>query len=361
MNTNNIMNFGLLVLIQCFAQTNIRAQVNIETSAIPVFWELVDTLSADQAPSNELWEKFADHPAYAQIEQSGNRVSYLKRVLPIVFRPSKADKLRDVLNGKESFQQYLAQHLVEINLRRQELNEYLQPGKIDQYKDAYKRSLKYLPKDIQALPIDLTIYIALFEDNGFGGKVIVLDLLHMLKATDEENMDFLGHEFHHALRNQSKMYEIFVPKDSSSLPIISALNKLPLEGVACMIDNKKYFQPSYSYEKGVTSTSQQETVAEFKDHVEKAGAYLKQIDSILSGNKSNEEKGKAIFGVMPWSGHTIGFYMATAIENAFGKEKLIEVQYSSPDFLLTYQKAAANQSALYSFSEKTINFLTSIK
>lgn len=361
MNTNTIQKLGLLILIQFIIWTNILAQVNIQTSAIPVFWEVVDTLSTDLVPSDELWEKFAEHPAYAQIEQSGNRVSYLKQVLPIVFRPSNATKLKEILDGKESFKQILARHLVEIKLKRSELEHYLRSGKIDQYKDAYKRSLDYLPKDIQKQTVDLTIYIALFEDNGFGGKVIVLDLLHMLKASDEENMDFLGHEFHHALRSRSKTHQIFVPKDSSFLPIISALNKLPLEGVACLIDNKKYFQTSFDQNKNLIDYSDEADIIEFKHHVKQADSYLKQIDAILSGNDSNEEKGKAIFGVMPWSGHTIGFYMATAIENAFGKKQLVEVQYSSINFLLSYQEAAKKQTALYSLSDQTIQFLKSIK
>lgn len=357
-----VTSFSITIFIISFSSiTTLKAQVKIDYSAVPVFWEIADTLSTDKDPSSGLWEQFAHHPAYAQIEKSGNRVSYLKKVLPIVFKPSHTEKLKRIIEGEESLMQYFASHLQAIKVNRAALDTYLRSNELDVYKQSFVRALDYLPNDIEQNEINLTIYIALFEDNGFGGKVITMDLLHLMNGTHQENMDFFGHEFHHALRGQSKRHHLFETKDTIYDPIIEALNKLPLEGVASRIDKSKYFDQAYLSNIPSLSIEQQETVAEFQDLVENANKNLEQIDRILSGDLTMEEKGRQIFNNMPWSGHSVGFYMSRSIENKFGKEQLIEVQYSCIDFILAYQKASQGEDTLYTFSDKAIAFLQSIK
>ncbi|MGB3465497.1 MAG: DUF5700 domain-containing putative Zn-dependent protease [Cyclobacteriaceae bacterium] len=325
-------------------------EVNIDASGVAIFWEVVDTLSSDKKPSQKLWDRFANHHAYVQIQRNGNRVTYLKRILPIVFMPSKSETLDKVLNGKESLTQYFATHLQEIKLNRQKLYNYLGSNNIESYKDAYLKSLKYLPEDINEDAIDLTIYVALFEDNGFGGKVITVDLLHLLKNTDEENKDFLAHEFHHALRSKSNTYKVTEPNDTTNQAIFRALNKLPLEGVASLIDKKKYM-----------ANNEKEEAIEFRELIKEADKNLRKIDLALAGNLSTEEKGEAILKSMPWGGHSVGFYLASAIEDKLGLEALIKSQYSCVDFILTYQNAAGKDKNLYRFSDEAITFLKTIK
>ncbi len=358
---NNHFTFAFLVVILLTFKHDLKAQITIDTSAIAVFWEVADTLSADKIPSGQLWAKFSNHPAYAQIQKSGNRVTFLKRILPLVFRPSQSEKLQETLAGPESFQQYFAQHLQEVKLKRQELNVYLKSNQLSEYKEAYQLSLQYLPEDLKDELPEMMIYIALFEDNGFGGKVITMDLLHLLKGTPLENRHFFGHEFHHALRNQSKTYTLYDPDSSAFYPIIEALNKMPLEGVASMIDKSKYFNEAYYSNTDAMSVTQQETVAEFQQLVKGAPTNLQRIDSILTTDLPEVEKGKMIFQQLPWSGHAIGFYMARAIDKALGREKLIATQYSCIDFVLIYQEAAKMEEGLYQFSEKAIGFLRGLR
>ncbi|MEO0339307.1 MAG: DUF5700 domain-containing putative Zn-dependent protease [Bacteroidota bacterium] len=272
-------------ILFCLLPIFCSGQVKIDDSAIALFWEVADTLIADQQPSAPLWEKLAKHPAYAQIERSGNRVRYLKRVLPIVFQPSKQEKLQEILNGPESFNQYLARHLLEIKTRRNELAAFLKGGNFNSYKNAYQASLSYLPDDITAETIDLSIYLALFEENGFGGTSIVIDLLALLKNPEEENRDFIAHEFHHALRDASMVKKVFQPIDTTMLPLTTALDKLPLEGVASMIDKNKYFSEAYQKKLSTLPLAQQESVAEFQVLMETINANLGKIDAILSSQE----------------------------------------------------------------------------
>lgn len=345
----------LCISAPCFSQ------VEIDHSAIPLFWEIVDTLANEQEPSTSLWQKFETHPAYAQIQQSGNRVSFLKKVLPLVFMPSKAEKLQKVISGKESPYQYFAAHLVDIKANRKILMEYLETGEFEDYKYAYRKSLKYLPPDLETEKIELTIYFALFEDNGFGGRVITMDLLHLYRGSKEENIDFFAHEFHHALRRKTKKYRLYAPESNSQYPIIEALNKIPLEGVASRLDKSKYFDINYYSGNPSMDHRQLETVEEFQSLVKEAPVQLAQIDAILSSKSTAEEKGKQIFQQLPWSGHVIGFYMSKAIEQAYSKKALIKAQYSCIKFFLLYQKAAKRNKELYQFSRESIAILRGLR
>jgi len=338
-----------------------QARVSIDTSAIGMYWEVVDTLSSDRMPSKHLWEKMEKHPAYLQSQQSGNRMSFLKKVLPIVYKPSNARQLKALLAGEETPYQYFALHLINVQQKRQALNKYLHLGKFDDYKTAYQKSLAYLPEDIDEDKIDLTIYLALFEDNGFGGKVITIDLLHLYYRNHQENFDFFAHEFHHSLRSSSTGNTLYAPDTSTYYPIIQALNKLPLEGVASLLDKQKYFDEDYFSDTSNISSSQLATVQEFRALVANTPSNLYAIDSILVSDVPLVEKGKSIFQQLPWSGHAVGFYMSRAIEKELGRPQLIQAQYSCLDFCFLYQQAALKDASLYKFSDGAIAFLESIE
>ncbi len=349
----------LILWLLCIIETinPLNAQVRIDTTAISVFWEVADTLSQDKSPSDHLWEKFSHHPAYAQIEKSGNRVTILKRVMPVVFKPSYSNNLDQVLSDTESMTKYFAEHLQEIKMRRKELNKYLKSGEVFKYKTAYTKSLDYLPDDIDSESINLTVYVALFEKNGFGGNVITVDLLHLLNSTEDENFGFLGHEFHHALRLNTKKYE----QAELSHPVIQALSKMPLEGVACLINRSEYFNEDYLANSQNFKKEHLESITEFRYLVSKAPDHLKEIEAVLISKLSDTEKSKKIQQNMPWGGHTVGFYMARAIEQQKGKDVLIKVQYSPIKFIRSYQQVALNSSELFRFSNVAMNFLLNLE
>lgn len=353
--------FSLLFFTSFYFSHSALSQVHIDSSAIPIFWEIADTLSADQQPSAALWEKFATHPAYAQIQASGNRVSFLKKVLPLVFMPSKSEQLKKVLEGKESAFQYFAQHLVEVKTQREDLKKFLSVADFEDYKFAFRKSLSYLPPDIEEDQLELSIYLALFEDNGFGGKVITMDLLHLLRGTPAENLDFFAHEFHHALRGHTEKYQLYAPTTSATYPIIEALNKIPLEGVASLLDKSKYFDQAYYGNSSSIHPNQLETIEEFQQLVAEAPANLAQIDSILTSAATPAEKGNKIFQQLPWSGHVIGYYMSSAIEKHGGRKTLVKAQYSCVRFFSRYQKAAKKDKSLYRFSKEAISALKELQ
>ena len=346
--------FSLNMLVSSFSQSI------IDKSAISIYLEITDTLSADRDPSSELWLKMADHPAYQHIEKAGNRMTYLKTVLPLVYMPSNSEKLKALLEGKENVHQYMAEHLIEAKKRRKKLEKYLKSEDFDYYSDAWLVSLVYLPDDINDKLDNLKIYLALFEDNGFGGRSITVDLLHLYNSGKNQNMDFLAHEFHHTLRDRSLIHIVYYPEDTLFTPIISALNKLPLEGVASILDKSKYFQDGYyDYVKSKFPVHA-ESVQEFVELVNNVSQNMAAIDSVLMSDLSQKEKANQIFKNLPWGGHAIGFYMARAIEQVHGRDKLILAQYDVREFLKLYQIAAEKEDSLYLFSEESVNYIASI-
>ena len=119
--------YFVFVVTTYMATHTADAQITVDNSAISVFWEIADTLSTNKNPSSQLWEKFADHPAYAQLEIQANRVRILKKTLPLVFKPSYSEKLNQVMEGEESLSKHFAKHLQEIRLKRKKLEEDLKP------------------------------------------------------------------------------------------------------------------------------------------------------------------------------------------------------------------------------------------
>lgn len=345
--------------------TNIsKAQYTLDTSGIGIFWQIADTLSVDQEPSQLLWDSFESHPGYQQIEISGRRISALKTVLPIVFTPSKERELNKLLAGKGSFHKYLATHLDQVKQRREELDTYLRAANLDGIvQKALTRSFSYLPKSESFKDANIPVYIMLFEDNGFGGQSIAIDLFHLMKSTLDESSDFLAHEFHHALRGLAKGIPT-IPKEDDSL-IRDVFERLTEEGIASMLDKQKYFEAEYLSEVQGRNDDKYHDASEFVSLVSEAKATLSRVDSFLikasKDEIDQEEASREISRLLPWGGHVIGFYMARAIENQLGREDLLSVVNSPVKFMLLYSSASEKNSDLYRFTETSITFIESME
>lgn len=355
----------IIIVLFCFLINNSHGQAKVDTSAIDIFWEVTDTLSLDKNPSTELWKKFSHHPAYVHIQQSGNRVSYLKKVLPIVFKLSNREKLNDLLIGKESFYKILAKHFVKVKSNRIELTTFIETLDLNRIVTfAPERSLVYLPKDIILKNTNIPIYIALFErDNGFGGKSIVLDPVIFMKADVDDLINFVAHEYHHSLRPKSSLY-IPLSKENKNYLILEALGKMPLEGVASILDNDKSFDKDYVNRIKKENPLKYREVFEFIELIDEASINLAKIDSILAqhfeGEITVKETSRKIFNNMPWGGHTVGFYMAKAIGNNLGKDYLIVAQYNPVEFMLAYHKATLLDDKLFKLSKESIRFIKTL-
>lgn len=100
-----------------------------------------------------------------------------------MLRPSNSVKLAKLIAWGKTFYRNLAKHLKEVKETRKELNLFLKSNHSNSYNEAYRPALAYLPKDIDTKDLDITVHMALFENNGFGGEVITVDLLYLYKNT----------------------------------------------------------------------------------------------------------------------------------------------------------------------------------
>lgn len=83
--TRCILFAATLAAIEAFGQQGPAGQIDL--SGVPLFWEVVDSLKRDVMPSKAAWKKLFDHPAYQQIQKSGNRCVLLRRLNPSVRPP----------------------------------------------------------------------------------------------------------------------------------------------------------------------------------------------------------------------------------------------------------------------------------
>lgn len=129
-----------------------------------------------------------------------------------------------------------------------------------------------------------------------------------------------------------------------------------------MLDKQKYFSASYLVDSLNMDIIQYETAVEFSALAGFAPENMVPIDAILAQAQQEQaaEVGKKLFGQLPWSGHEIGYYLARAIEKAFGTQALVEAQYSCVDFLWLYQKVAVLDPQLFRFSAEALTFLESL-
>ena len=94
-----------------------------------------------------------------------------------------------------------------------------------------------------------------------------------------------------------------------------------------------------------------------------APADLKEVErfllAILDGKLTGDaitEKGMSFFGIQgPW--YTVGYLMASTIERASGRARLIEVLCNPLDFLLAYDRAAATRANLPRWSPELLSRL----
>ena len=337
-----------------------------DVSALPLFWQTVDILAQDQEPTDEEWSRLFDHPGYQQIERSGRRATVLRDVMPAVFMPSREAGLDSLLGSTDTtmrsqLRRRVATHLVQVRERRDELNAYA--GKLtggELIGRAHEAALRMLPADRADNLRTPTVYVMLFEDNGFGGSAVAVDLLSLEGRSEDATIGYLGHELHHGYLGQIDRSND-PPFEDDLYLVVATLSALQWEGMASMVDKERFLDPNRAMQ---LDEIEREDATFFADAYRETPEILRQVDSILAGIHEGRlepsESGRELRGMLPWGGHPNGMYMAKAIEGAFGRERLVAVD-DPFTFLLIYQEAAASVDGAFRFSDPTLDFVRSLR
>lgn len=343
----------LALLMSIFIDNCLAQPISVDFSGIPLFWRTVDILKTDRLPTQAEWDTLFLHPAYKQIQANGNRCTLLKKYMPMVYMPSRNEQLQKILSGDDDFIKSLCNHLSRINEERKAITE----SRIN-FKElaakALKASLDYLPTSIKKEQFP-TIYVILFEPNGFGNPEVVLDLLFMYHSDEISNFGLIAHEAHHALRGKVAQYK----RLNTTAPYTSIYNGitgLELEGIPSMLDKKDWI-----YKDSIQMNTEQK---EFINAYRSSPVIFKTLDSLFSlvqKKKIASDKVGDIKSMLFWGGHANGMYMAMAIEKVLGRSYLGSLVGRPIDFFLAYQQAAKKSKEYYLFSQETETLLNEIK
>jgi hypothetical protein len=221
-------------------------------------------------------------------------------------------------------------------------------------------AMTYLPVDQVADMTPPTAYVMLFENNGFGGGSLALDLLVLRDRGTEQNRRYIGHEFHHGFLGRVDR-TLWPEPDDDSRRVIGALSALHGEGVASMIDKVSYLDPAA---RARLSGQDRETAQAFAEFYEDSPNVLARVDSMLAGIHQGSLEGAAtgreIRQMLPWGGHRNGMYLASSIERAFGRDRLARV--TDPfSFLFLYDDVADTLGVGFRFSPMTLEYIHSLQ
>lgn len=332
----------------------------LDLSALPLFWQAVDILETERMPTDEEWARLFDHPGYQQIQWSGNRATVMREVMPLVFMPSQRGALDSMLGSegthlRNRLHRRVGEHLARARELRSELEAYaLELEQRDLVGRGAEAALEYLPAEKLVDVARPPAYILLFENNGFGGATIALDLLSLMDRSDEANIAYIGHELHHAYLGRLDQSEAPASSDPRR-HVENMLSALWWEGTASLVDKQGYLNPNA---RNQLNDSDREGAEDFAIYYEETPGMLRTIDSVLTGisrGALSEETAGELRQELPWGGHPNGMYMASAIERALGKDRLLAVsdQYS---FFLRYNEAA-EELRLFRFSSPSVAYV----
>lgn len=336
-----------------------RGSPEFDTSGIELFWRTADRLAGGERLTESDWDALFSHPGYAVTEASGQRRSVIRHCMVAVFAPdgdvARAKENLPEGEGRRSLVGRVCDHIVAIPGRRAEIDRYVAEvagsGLVEAGKQAAAR---YLPAGVIEETEAPTAYLLLFEQQGFGRpEAIVLDALLMMTRSRDQNVEFLGHEFHHAYR---RVVATLDPEPRSA-PLFWALDRIVNEGSASMIDKAEYVRAG-SVPEGFPP--------EFLQLVADAPERLTAIDEALAGLEPTSEGYRAVAGIVssnsPWGGHLNGVYMAMAIEEAFGREGVVEALTGPAAFFTAYQRAVGPLGeGRFTFSDAAISRILSLE
>ena len=314
---------------------------SIDLSGLDLFWGVVDKIQAGGQIVETDWNRLFSHPGYAQIERAGQRRRVVELCLPwAIANPDSPFENSDIPAGVPNFRKGAysnsCNHIKAILERRSELDTFIADfNEGNLFAASMDRAKAFVPP-LASQPRTPEVHLILFEPQGFSGDHIALDLLYFMDMGEERRQQFLGHEFHHALRSA-------LPDNSDeNLPFASVffrLLRMEQEGVASMVDKAPYIETA---ELAGSATSEEWVNFNelFRETPNRLGEIDKALVELTVTEPDYDEIAKRIGALTPWGGHINGVYMARHIDAILGREALLDTVGKPVAFFLTYQKAA---------------------
>lgn len=334
-----------------FAAAPAAAQVDV--SGVDQFWRTADRIAAGERLAAADWDAFFAHPGYRFTQEAGQRRPVIELCMQAVFAPDGdvPAALATRPNPQRRAQLYAdtCAHMAAARARRAEINAMLASGAVDEMlANAVNAAARWLPEGATQNAAPPRVYALLFEPQGFGRRgEIVVDALYVLQRPAAQNAQFIGHEFHHGFR---EAYQRLTWAEGAE-PLMQQLDRIVHEGTASMVDKAPHIRA------GAIPFGYPET---FLESVREAPQRLAQIDAALAALALTPEGYATAANVVdeadPSGGHLNGVFMAMTIEDAFGRQAVIDAISGPVPFFEAYQRAAHERS-VFTFSDAAMENL----
>lgn len=313
-----------------------------DLSGVQLYWRTVDALAAGTLTVDSAIAQLGVHPGYAQIQRNGGRLRVIAWCLRRRYPRTAADTTTPPANRVEIHQRACA-HLRDAELLRDSLTRF---GAVltsatgrERISRAHSDARALVPARVAT--VQPAVYVLLFEDNGFGGDALALDLLRLMRSDANTTVRYLAHELHHSMVVRLPEDIDEARADSTQRAWLTWMSRVHLEGVASLLD-KGAAMRSDALTPAVPRADWSASLSAHAARVAQVPAWLTRIAN--AGTPAARDS--ALQASIDDGGHATGQYMATAIMRALGRDSLVAVVGDRFAFVEAYARAARQAGAV---------------
>lgn len=339
----------LLFGASLFAQT--PAYNSIDFSGMEPFWQIESSLTKNLEPAPGEWNALFGAPAYQILMAGGFSQKIFERQLRLAFMPSMDSVLKKALEKNDQQAEFL-EHFLQIKGKEKKLKEQqVKLQKEQLIETALSMARNFLPDSFSidnSLP---PVSFAIFENSTTRAPSgIIIDLLFSMDF--ESYLPYLlAHEAYHIYRDKIKNTH-YPDKHQPDYPMVQMLTHMETEGIADLIDKKKFFLRKGLFSNCNWARSFQYYLNEAPKTIHMLDKYFIQMATFPKSDR------KIIQDLIPMNGHPTGYFMANAIMEKMGKRTLIEQTANPFAFIRLYQRVALKDKKHYPpFSPVTMQYL----
>ncbi len=330
---------------------------DLDFSAVERFWEIADVLAEDKNPAAEDWDLLLGLPGYRELaaHEAGRFArDLLEEKISLAMKPSRAKELDA---EPRSFLGSPARHFAEVAKRRGDIDAYLESiGDGGWVGRVLADVTPFLPAEAikkKAPPLFCPTFFS--KDLRYGYAVFVFDPLYgSEKGTTVEYFArlFVLKYFRDAVLVYDPMNVRMKHADT-----VDILDALELHGFM-----ENILSRNATYDQDPAQKGERETA--YRAALETAPQILESLDEALKGvaeASRNDKPGLSFTSLtsvtlqdFPLGALPAADYMAGAIIETLGKERLATTCGNPFLFLRTYNEAAARKSGFYRFSPEAM-------
>lgn len=330
--------------------------LGFDFSAIQPFWNIMDTLAADQEPSADLWNSVLGTPGYQTLIEHEFKYEWMQIYMRGGVMPS-SQELYQKWAAAGYWDTIFPYHIREVYSRKSEIMAFAEvindPAFVARAVDLAREY--WIDEEVPAgIP---PLAFLFFSKDARGYDPVVIDLLFALERYQKGGLtELLAHEIHHYYRN--KVLSFTNPPDNSpDFHVVHALNQVHLEGMADQIDKSKslanpfYASLNENYQKLLKGTPND----------------IRRLDSLLVVYGSAPDSIKTnladqIARSTPNSGHPMGYYMSTLMLRTGSMDDVLKDVGNPFQFFIRYKMAAANsQIQVPMLSDRAIEVINELE